>query len=213
MTSMINDRRRKLLAYEAAIAACAVAPARAAQPLLFGTTPVFLDEQAQFLRAWQNWLESRLGSPVRFVQRASYQEIMELLLAGRLDVAWVCGYPYVRHRRELELVAVPIRSLNWLLSSPKITEVVIGSDGAPAPMVCADPRSFALHKLWLSSQLSRDPLKKSRDHAQAMAVASMVIDKMPHLLFDANDLKNFPKAISEDTDGSEFSALRKAFKL
>ncbi|WP_297501030.1 nucleotidyltransferase domain-containing protein [Ferrovum sp.] len=113
----------------------------------------------------------------------------------------------------LDLVAVPIRSLHWLLSSPKITEVVIGSDGAPAPMVCADPRSFALHKLWLSSQLSRDPLKKSRDHAQAMAVASMVIDKMPHLLFDANDLKNFPKAISEDTDGSEFSALRKAFKL
>lgn len=107
MTSMINDRRRKLLAYAAALAACAVAPARAAQPLLFGTTPVFLDEQAQFLRAWQNWLESRLGSPVRFVQRASYQEIMELLLAGRLDVAWVCGYPYVRHRRELELVAVP----------------------------------------------------------------------------------------------------------
>lgn len=89
------------------VAALGMRPVQAAQPVLFGTTPVFLDEQAQFLKTWQNWLESRLGSAVRFVQRASYREIMELLLAGRLDVAWVCGYPYVRHRRQLDLVAVP----------------------------------------------------------------------------------------------------------
>lgn len=73
MTSRFNAMRRKLLA---------AATGLAAQPLLFGTTPVFLDEQAQLLAAWQIWLEARLGQPVRFVQRASYREILEPLLAA-----------------------------------------------------------------------------------------------------------------------------------
>lgn len=89
------------------LAALGVQRAQAAEPLLFGTTPVFLDEQAEFLAAWQAWLESRLGRPVRFVQRASYREITERLLANRLHLAWLCGYPYVRHKRKLHLLAVP----------------------------------------------------------------------------------------------------------
>ncbi len=107
MTDGIDSRRRKLLAGATALAALGLQPAQAAQPLLFGTTPVFLDEQAQFLAAWQTWLETRLGRRVRFVQRASYREITELLLAGKLDLAWLCGYPYVRNKQNLPLVAVP----------------------------------------------------------------------------------------------------------
>ena len=108
MTDGIDTRRRKLLAGTAVLAAFGLRPVRAsAQPVLFGTTPVFLDEQAQFLAAWQAWLEGYLGRPVRFVQRASYREITELLLARKLDLAWLCGYPYVRYRRNLPLVAVP----------------------------------------------------------------------------------------------------------
>lgn len=107
MTSRFNAKRRRLLAGATGLAALAMHPALAAQPLLFGTTPVFLDEQAQFLAAWQSWLETRLGRPVRFVQRASYREILELLLTGKLDVAWLCGYPYTRHQQDLRLVAVP----------------------------------------------------------------------------------------------------------
>jgi phosphonate transport system substrate-binding protein len=107
MTSRFNATRRRLLAGAAGLAALGLRPALAAQPLLFGTTPVFLDEQAQFLAAWQGWLEARLGRPVRFVQRASYREILEPLLARKLDAAWLCGYPYTRHQRDLQLVAVP----------------------------------------------------------------------------------------------------------
>lgn len=99
--------RRKLLMGTTGLAALGLRPAWAAQPLLFGTTPVFLDEQTQFLASWQAWLETRLGRPVRFVQRASYREIVELLLTGKLDAAWLCGYPYTRHQQELQLVAVP----------------------------------------------------------------------------------------------------------
>ena len=30
-----------------------------------------------------------------------------LLVSGQLDAAWICGYPFVRYRDDLELVAVP----------------------------------------------------------------------------------------------------------
>jgi len=88
MTDGIDTQRRALLAGAMGLAAFGLRPVRAAaQPVLFGTTPVFLDEQAQFLAAWQIWLEGYLGRPVRFVQRASYREITELLLANQLDIA------------------------------------------------------------------------------------------------------------------------------
>ena len=73
-----------------------------------GLTPVFLDDQTSFLNDWQFYLTSRLGSSVKFVRRQSYREITELLLDGRIDVAWICGYPYVRNWHKLKLLAVPL---------------------------------------------------------------------------------------------------------
>ncbi len=51
------------------------------------------------------------------------------------------------------------------------------------PFRVPDPRAFALHKAWLSQQPTRDPLKKPRDLAQAKAVAQLVREQMPHLIF------------------------------
>ncbi|MGQ9862562.1 MAG: substrate-binding domain-containing protein [Thiobacillaceae bacterium] len=107
MANAIDIKRRTVLTGALGLAASFLRPAQAGKPLLFGTTPVFLDEQTQFLAAWKGWLEARLGRSVHFVQRASYREITERLLADELDLAWLCGYPYVRHRQKLHLVAVP----------------------------------------------------------------------------------------------------------
>jgi phosphonate transport system substrate-binding protein len=73
-----------------------------------GLTPVFLDDQVAFLNDWRLYLETRLLRPVRFVQRGTYREIMDLLRTGALDYAWVCGYPYVRQAADLQLLAVPL---------------------------------------------------------------------------------------------------------
>ncbi len=78
------------------------------RPLRFATTPVFLDDEALSLQRWQRYLEARLARPVDFVQRANYRDITDLLLAGTVDCAWICGFPYVRHRAALQLVAVPL---------------------------------------------------------------------------------------------------------
>jgi len=73
-----------------------------------GVTPVFLDYQTAFLEDWRQYLSARLRRPVKFTQRSSYREIMELLLADELDFAWICGYPFVRFRPHLRLLAVPV---------------------------------------------------------------------------------------------------------
>jgi phosphonate transport system substrate-binding protein len=77
------------------------------QPLSIGTTPVFLDDDVAFLRDWQAYLQQQLDRPVVFVQRRSYREVSELLLAEKLDAAWICGFPYVRYRDRMRLLAVP----------------------------------------------------------------------------------------------------------
>jgi phosphonate transport system substrate-binding protein len=73
-----------------------------------GLTPVFLDDQVEFLKRWRAYLEQSLGAPVQFVQRTSYREITDLLLRGELDLAWLCGYPYTLHSDRLHLLAVPL---------------------------------------------------------------------------------------------------------
>lgn len=77
-------------------------------PIRIGLTPVFLDYQATFINEWRDYLQSHLAQPVIFVQRGNYREIVDLLRDGKLDFAWLCGYPYVRDKKFLRLVAVPL---------------------------------------------------------------------------------------------------------
>ena len=78
------------------------------QTVRIGTTPVFLDDHRAFLEEWRGYLEQRLERPVVFVQRGSYREISDMVVNGKLDFAWVCGYPYVRYKAGMRLVAVPV---------------------------------------------------------------------------------------------------------
>ena len=77
-------------------------------PLRIGLTPVFLDDQTAFVNAWRDYLAQKLKRPVQFVQRASYREITDLLRTGKLEFAWVCGFPYVRNKEAMDLLAVPV---------------------------------------------------------------------------------------------------------
>ena len=94
-----------------------------------------------------------------------------------------------------DLEAIEIRNLQWLLSSPKFSQIVIGDDGYPSEMAVPDPRAFALHKLWLSGQTDREPVKKQRDRDQAMDVVRLVIQHLPQYAFKRAELKMFPKEL------------------
>jgi len=77
-------------------------------PIRIGLTPVFLDDQTAFVNDWREYMERHLKRPVVFVQRGSYREIVDMLREGKLDFAWLCGYPYVRNKKHFRLVAVPL---------------------------------------------------------------------------------------------------------
>ena len=94
-----------------------------------------------------------------------------------------------------DMEAAEMRNLQWLVSSPKFTQDVIGDDGYPATMVAPDPRAFALHKLWLSRQADREPIKRKRDRDQAIAVCRLVLQYLPHLPFQPAELKMLPKSV------------------
>ena len=99
-----------------------------------------------------------------------------------------------------DLKAAEIKNLHWLISSPKINQVVIGEDGFPAAISVPDPRAFALHKLWLSKQVRREAVKKQRDRDQAIAVANLTVKYLPQYKFKATELRIFPKAIFAEAE-------------
>ncbi len=97
-----------------------------------------------------------------------------------------------------DLLAAEVRNLDWLLSAPKTNQVVIGDDGYPATMVVPDPRAFAIHKLWLSRQTDREPIKKGRDRSQSLAVCKLILQYMPEHEFDPAELRMFPKDLVKE---------------
>ena len=95
------------------------------------------------------------------------------------------------------LTASEIEGLVWLENAPAFEAVAIDERGYPLRIIAADPRVWAIHKLWVSKRPDRDPVKKLRDAAQARAIGAIVARHMPHLPFDADELKMLPKSVVE----------------
>ncbi len=100
--------RRSMLAGAAAIAGFSAKSARAMDVFRLGLTPVFLDNDAEVVDRLRGAFADTLGIPVELEQRRTYEEVTGLLLEGSVDAAWLCGYPYLQHRKSLELMAVPV---------------------------------------------------------------------------------------------------------
>lgn len=92
-----------------------------------------------------------------------------------------------------DLKAAEVSSLQWLISSPKFSQVAIGDDGYPVSMAVPDPRAFSIHKVWLSEQPNREPIKKKRDYDQGLAIALLTVKYLPQYRFETSDLRMFPK--------------------
>lgn len=104
----LSTRRAMLATLTGALAVFSAPIVRAAQPFRFGLTPVFLSSDLELLEALQRYLSAAMGTEVQLVLKRTYQEITSQLVSGLLDAAWICGFPFIAYRRELELVAVPV---------------------------------------------------------------------------------------------------------
>jgi hypothetical protein len=96
-----------------------------------------------------------------------------------------------------DLTASEIAGLVWLENAPAFEATGIDERGYPVRLVTPDPRVWAAHKLWVSTQFDRDPVKNRRDAAQARAVAALVTQYLPHLPYAGEDLKMLPKEVFE----------------
>ncbi len=74
----------------------------------FGLTPVFLSNDLEVLDELQVYLSGAVGQKVQLVTQRTYQEVTALLISGNLEAAWICGYPFMKYRSELDLVATPL---------------------------------------------------------------------------------------------------------
>lgn len=98
-----------------------------------------------------------------------------------------------------DLAAAEIETLIWLINSPAFEATVVGANGFPARMAVPDPRYFAAHKLALSERSDRDPMKRPRDRAQALAVIRLTALYFPDLPFDDTALRPLPAWLRERT--------------
>ncbi len=79
-------------------------------PLRVAITPVLVERHLDVNKQWVNYVGQRLGRPAELVQRRSYKEISDLLERSLVDVAFVCGLPYVLDHAKfgLELLVAPV---------------------------------------------------------------------------------------------------------
>ena len=129
------SRRAALVCAGAAVAGSALPAWSNTDQVSFGLTPVFLSDDQELLRLIRSYLEAAVGEPVQLVQRRTYQEITAMLLAGQIDAAWICGYPFVRHREQLSVMAVPIWRGRPLYQS--LSDREVGSRGGAGSRICA----------------------------------------------------------------------------
>lgn len=182
--------RREFISSSAALTASVSLQAIAqSQRFRIGVTPVILADQAAFLLRWSRYLSLRTGCDVSFVARESYQGVLDLLFAGQLDAAWLCGYPFVRHEGQLQLLSVPLyegRPLYqaYLIRSRQSPEVNGWADLKNKVLAYADPLS---NSGWLVAQnqliqkgLSPRDLKKSFFAHGHRSVAEAVAAKLAH---------------------------------
>ena len=120
------NRRDIILGATGLFALAPIKGAAKAEQFRLGLTPVFLNNDREILSASKSYLEAQMEREVEFVQRRTYEEITNLLLVGDLDAAWICGFPFLKYRSDLALVAVPV----WRGASLYQSYLIVGAERA-----------------------------------------------------------------------------------
>src|SRR3546814_7776461 len=94
--------------------------------------------------------------------------------------------------------AYELRISDWSsdVCSSDLARTVVARDGSPARIVAPDPRWFALHKLWMSAQAKRNPLKRPKDAKQGTALLDAVAEAMPQFPLDAAFAAELPDELA-----------------
>jgi hypothetical protein len=107
--------------------------------------------------------------------------------------------PWRQERSQIGLVSdfepIDLPNMKWMISAPRLRQVVLAQNGQPFEMEVPDPRAFMLYKQWLSKQRDREPIKRGRDASQAQWVAQLLKDCLPHYPMEWSRFKSFPQML------------------
>lgn len=96
-----------------------------------------------------------------------------------------------------DLSPSPIEGLQWLVNCSEVRALVIDERGYPAPISVPEPRTWLLHKIWLSRRPMREPEKRRRDLEQAHATHRLVRANLPQFPFDTSFAETLPPPLRE----------------
>ena len=103
------------------------------------------------------------------------------------------GQPDIAGSQDITAVEVP--RLEMIVDAPRFSTIAVAEDGLPVWLVAADPRWWAAHKFWLSTEQTREPIKRQRDADQAEAVAEMLARFWPDPDLSDHALAAVPAAV------------------
>lgn len=98
------------------------------------------------------------------------------------------------------LKPIGIDGQEWILAHTPIETVCVDAHGYPVKLVVPDPRIFAVHKLWVSKNPKRNPLKATKDRKQAFAIAELVQLHLPQYPFDQVFIEGLAPTLREVFD-------------
>ena len=96
-----------------------------------------------------------------------------------------------------DLLATEVPRLEMIVDAPRFSSIAVSEDGLPVWISAADPRWWAAHKLWLSSEQSREPIKRQRDRDQARAAAEMLAKTWPDTDLSDTVLAAIPASVRQ----------------
>ena len=96
-----------------------------------------------------------------------------------------------------KLRPLTLASQAWLLAGKPVSQVVCARDSTVARIIAPDPRVFALHKLWLSQQKTRERAKRGKDQAQGDVLLKAIAAYMPHYRMDKRFVRGLPDELRE----------------
>lgn len=75
------------------------------------------------------YLEEKLDKPIKVIQRKTYKEVNDLIIAGEVDLAFICTYSYVQGREQFGLEPFLVPSVN---GNTTYQSYIIVPAGSPA---------------------------------------------------------------------------------
>ena len=106
----MNTRRIVVMVFLLVGATLFPSEARAEREVIrFGVTTVLAEHAVEATSRLVNYIEGRVGSPIKIIQKNSFQAINDMMKRREIDMAIVCGTAYVQGHRQfgMQLLVSP----------------------------------------------------------------------------------------------------------